>query len=83
MRLRRSSCLKKICAGKIDIDSFGVNADSGVSKNVVRLMLAIVIGFALVALYANIQKMRRAKIESVTFAPASAQTATPSPAPTR
>jgi len=46
-------------------------------------MLAIAIGFALVALYANIQKLRRAKIESVIFTPASAQTATPSPAPTR
>jgi hypothetical protein len=54
-----------------------VNSESGVSKNVVRLMLAIVIAFALVALYANIQKMRRAKIESVTFIPASAQTSTP------
>ena len=46
-------------------------------------MLVIAIGFALVALYANIQKLRRAKIESVTFIPGSAQTATPSPAPTR
>jgi len=54
-----------------------------VSKNALRLMLAIAIGFALVALYANIQKMRRAKIESVTFTPASAQTATPSPTPIR
>jgi hypothetical protein len=60
-----------------------VNSESKVSKNVVRLMLAILIGFALVALYANIQKMRRAKIESVIFTPASAQTAMPSPAPTR
>jgi hypothetical protein len=46
-------------------------------------MLAIAIGFAVVALYANIQKLRRAKIESVTFTPVSAQTSTPSPAPTR
>jgi hypothetical protein len=60
-----------------------VNSESGVSKNVLRLMLAIAIGFALVALYANIQKLRRDKIESVTFIPASAQTSTPSPAPTR
>jgi hypothetical protein len=60
-----------------------VNSESGVSKNVLRLMLVIAIGFALVALYANIQKLRRAKIESVTFTPASAQTATPSPAPNR
>jgi hypothetical protein len=53
------------------------------SKSVLRLMLAILIGFALVALYANIQKLRRGKIESVTFIPASAQTATPSPTPIR
>jgi len=46
-------------------------------------MLAVLIGFVLVALYASIQKMRRAKIESVIFTPASSQTAMPSPAPTR
>jgi len=46
-------------------------------------MVGIVIGFALVALYANIQKLRRAKIESVIFTPASAQSATPTPSPTR
>jgi len=46
-------------------------------------MVGIVIGFSLVALYANIQKLRRAKIETVIFTPASAQSATPSPAPTR
>jgi len=45
-------------------------------------MVGIVIGFALVALYANIQKLRRAKIEAVIFTPASAQTASPSPTPT-
>jgi len=56
-----------------------VNKDSKVSKNVGRLMVAIVIGFALVALYANIQKLRRSAIETVVFTPASAQTPTPSP----
>jgi hypothetical protein len=60
-----------------------VNSESGVSKNVLRLMLAIALGFALIALYANIQKLRQAKIESVNFTPASAQTSAPSPAPTR
>jgi hypothetical protein len=60
-----------------------VNSESSVSKKVLQLMLAIAIGFALVALYANIQKLRRDKIESVTFTPASAQTAAPSPTPTR
>jgi len=46
-------------------------------------MLAIAIGFGLVALYANIQNMRRAKIESVTFTPGGVQTGTPSPTPAR
>jgi Na+/proline symporter len=58
-----------------------VNKDSKVSKNIGRLMVAIVIGFALVALYANIQKLRRTTIETVTFIPASVQTRTPSPTP--
>jgi hypothetical protein len=59
-----------------------MNSEPRVSKNVGRLMVGIVIGFALVALYTNIQKLRRAKIERVTFTPAS-QTAAPSPAPAR
>jgi len=75
--------LTRVCAQEIDIDSFNVNSEPRVSKNVSRLMVGIVIGFALVALYANIQKLRRAKIETVIFTPASAQSATPSPAPTR
>ena len=83
MQLQRCNYLKKICAGKIDIDSFKVNSEPRVSKNVGRLLVGIAIGFALVALYANIQKLRRAKIETVIFTPASAQAATPSPTPTR
>jgi hypothetical protein len=79
MPLPQSSYLTRICTGKIDIDSFKVKAESGVSKNVLRLMLVIAIGFALVALYANIQKLRRGKIESVIFTPGGAQSATPSP----
>jgi hypothetical protein len=44
-------------------------------------MIAILIGVALVALYANIQKMRRGKIEQVIVTPASTPTpAAPSPA---
>jgi hypothetical protein len=46
-------------------------------------MVGIVIGFALVALYANIQKLRRAAIETVIFTSEAAQTATPSPTPVR
>ena len=83
MQLQPSNCPKKICAAKIDIDSFTVNSEPRISKNVGRLMVGIAIGFVLVALYANIQKLRRAKIESVIFTPAAAQTATPSPGPTR
>jgi hypothetical protein len=45
-------------------------------------MVGIVVGVALVALYANIQKLRRAAIEQVIFKPAPAQTPTPSPSTT-
>lgn len=44
-------------------------------------MIAIVIGVALVALYANIQEVRRDKIEQVVVTPAS--TATPAAASPR
>jgi hypothetical protein len=60
-----------------------VSQDPKISKNVGRLMVGIVIGFALVALYANIQKLRRSAIETVIFTPASAPSQTPSPTPAR
>jgi hypothetical protein len=44
--------------------------DSTLSKSALRLLIAIVVVFALVAIYANIQKLRRDKIESATFIPA-------------
>jgi hypothetical protein len=48
-----------------------------------RLMITIVIALALVAIYANIQKARRNKIEQVIVTPVSAATpsasATPAP----
>ncbi|PZR73056.1 MAG: hypothetical protein DLM73_11565 [Chthoniobacterales bacterium] len=48
----------------------------------VRLMIVIVIAMALLAVYANVQKYRRDKIESVTIIPVSTATpAAPSPAP--
>jgi hypothetical protein len=50
-----------------------------VSRNVLRLLLVLLIVFGLVALYANVQKLRRGKIETVTFTPASAPTGSPSP----
>jgi len=43
-----------------------------------RLMIVILIGLTLVAIYANVLRLRRDKIESVTIIPAA--TATPSPA---
>jgi hypothetical protein len=46
-------------------------------------MVGIVIGFALVALYANIQKLRRSALETVIFTPGSSQSPTPSPKPAR
>jgi hypothetical protein len=60
-----------------------VSSEPKVSKNVGRLMVGIVIGFALVTLYANIQKLRRAALETVIFTPAAAQTPTPTPSPAR
>jgi len=44
-------------------------------------MVGIVLGFALVALYANIQKLRRATFEQVIFKPGPAHIPTPSPTP--
>lgn len=44
----------------------------------VRLMIIILIAMALVAIYANVQKARRTKIESVIITPVA--TATPAPA---
>jgi len=46
-------------------------------------MVGIVVGFALAALYANIQKLRRAALETAVFTPASTQSPTPSPTPKR
>ena len=46
----------------------------------VRLMIIIVIALALLAIYANVQKARRDKIEKVTIIPASTTPmASPSP----
>jgi hypothetical protein len=50
-------------------------ASSPASRLGLKLMIAIVIGLALVALYANVQEARRDKIEHVVVTPVS--TATP------
>jgi hypothetical protein len=59
-----------------------VNPEPKIPKNVGRLMVGIVIGFALVALYANIQKLRRSALETVIFTPGEVHEATPTPSPT-
>jgi hypothetical protein len=81
--------IAKVCAGNIDIDIREVNEPqlrseenkpACVPRNVLRLMLAIVIVLALVALYANVQRWRRSQLETVTFTPAQtapASSATP------
>jgi hypothetical protein len=53
-----------------------------VSKSVGRLLIGIVIGFALVALYANIQKLRRSALETVVFTPGMAESPKPKLSPT-
>jgi len=45
-------------------------------------MIGIVVGFALVAFYANIQKLRRSAIETVVFTPGGIPSAKPTPSPT-
>ena len=45
----------------------------------VRLMIVILMGLALVAIYANVQKVRRDKIERVTITPAATAAASPAP----
>ena len=48
----------------------------------VRLMIIIVVAMALLAIYANVQKARRDKIEKVTISPVPSATPVPSsPAP--
>jgi hypothetical protein len=44
-------------------------------------MIVILIGLALVAIYANVQKSRRGQIEEVTVLPASTSTPGSSPGP--
>jgi hypothetical protein len=54
-------------------------ADSSHAPRIgIKVMIAILIGVALVALYANVQKVRRDKIEQVVITPVS--TATPAAA---
>jgi hypothetical protein len=84
---RAATGIAKVCAGNTNIHIREVNGPqlrseenkpARVPRNVLRLMLAIVIVLALVALYANVQRWRRSQLETVTFTPA--QTASPSSA---
>jgi|GEM_PF-1177779 len=84
---RAAAGIAKVCAGNTDIDIREVNESqldseenkpARVPRNVLRLMLAIAIVLALVALYANVQRWRRSQLETVTFTPD--QTASPSSA---
>jgi hypothetical protein len=50
---------------------------SRVPKEAVRLMLVILIAMSLLALYANVQELRRAKIEEVQVTPYSVSSTAP------
>jgi hypothetical protein len=57
-------------------------ADSSNAPRIgLKLMIAIVIGVASVTIYANVQKVRRVKIEQVIITPVSPATATPTASP--
>ena len=51
-----------------------------VSKNVLRAMITIVLMLLLIAIYANVQKLRRDHIEKTSFSPAPIQSPSVSPA---
>jgi hypothetical protein len=55
------------------------SATSRISKNAFRAIVTILAVIFLVAVYANVQRLRRGKIETVKFtpAPAASQSATP------
>ena len=74
------------CAREIDIDTSQVNSrqqlpeklgSPQVPRSVIVLMIVIVAALALVAIFANIQRLRRAQIESIVVEPAGS--ATPQP----
>ena len=52
-----------------------------ISKNALRAMIAIVLALLLVAIYANVQKLRRNRIEKATFTPAAGSATSPSSTP--
>ena len=73
---------------KVDIDILGVNLpqpprdetpSSRAPRSALALMLVVIVAMALIALYANVQRWRRAEIETVTITPASSPVVSPSP----
>jgi hypothetical protein len=74
------------CAREIDIDTSKVNSPQQpaekfrshqVPKSAVVLMIIIVTSLALVAIFANIQRLRRGQIETIVVLPASSTTPQP------
>jgi uncharacterized membrane protein len=74
------------CVGRIDIDTSPVNSPQQpaeklrspqVPRTVIVLMMIIVASIALVAIFANIQRLRRGQIETVVVVPASSTTPQP------
>ena len=74
------------CVGWIDIDTSPVNSPQQpaeklrspqVPRTVIVLMMIIVASIALVAIFANIQRLRRGQIETVVVVPASSTTPQP------
>jgi hypothetical protein len=74
------------CAREIDIQTSKVNSPQQpaekfrspqVPRSAVVLMIIIVATIALVALFANIQRLRRGQIETVVVVPASSTTPQP------
>jgi hypothetical protein len=74
------------CAREIDIDTSYVNAPQQpaeklrspqVSRSVIVVMIIIVAALALVAIFANIQRLRRDQIETIVVVPAGSTTPQP------
>ena len=74
------------CAREIDIDTSKVNSPQQpaekfrshqLPKSAVVLMIIIVASLALVAIFANLQRLRRGQIETIVVLPASSTTPQP------
>jgi hypothetical protein len=57
------------------------SVDSPAPRRGLVFMIVIIIAIGFVALYANVQRLRRDKIETVTFTPAAAPSPSASPTP--